>query len=158
MFYKKTLILVILLFFKSNLFAHDLSFKHDHGKWTLKKTSNNTCSILQIPLKEEGKYKLRGAVLFYVFKDGNAEYVRIDAGYPYSTEEYVKVTIDNTSYQFFGEDDSAWSMKDDKIIIDAMKAGKNMTVVGYSKKGTKTTDTYTLIGFTNAYKSLQQDC
>ena len=85
-------------------------------------------------------------------------YVRIDAGYPYSTDEYVKVTIDNTSYQFFGEDDSAWSMKDDKIIIDAMKAGKNMTVVGYSKKGTKTTDTYTLIGFTNAYKSLQQDC
>ena len=158
MFYKNFLILLLVLFVKSSLFAHDLSFKHDHGKWTLKKASNKTCSILQIPLKEEGDYKLRGAVLFYVFKDGSAEYVRIDAGYPYSADEYVKVTIDNTSYQFFGEDDSAWSMKDDKVIIDAMKAGKNMTVVGYSKKGTKTTDTYTLIGFTNAYKSLQQDC
>ncbi|MDB2359926.1 invasion associated locus B family protein [Alphaproteobacteria bacterium] len=158
MFYKNFLILILVFFVKSSLFAHDLSFKHDHGKWTLKKASNKTCSILQIPLKEEGDYKLRGAVLFYVFKDGDAEYVRIDAGYPYSADEYVKVTIDNNSYQFFGEDDSAWSMKDDKVIIDAMKAGKIMSVVGYSKKGTKTLDTYTLIGFTSAYKSLQQDC
>ena len=96
--------------------------------------------------------------LFYVFKEGNAEYVRIDAGYPYDTNKYIKVRIDNTNYQFFGEDDSAWSMKDDSIIVDAMKAGKSMSVVGYSKKGTETTDTYTLIGFTKAYNLLQQDC
>ena len=49
-------------------------------------------------------------------------------------------------------------MKDDGIIVDAMKAGKAMTVVGYSQRGTETTDTYTLIGFTKAYHSLQQDC
>ncbi len=55
MYYKNSVILIIFLFLKSSLFAHDLSFKHDHGKWTLKKASNNTCSILQIPLKEEGK-------------------------------------------------------------------------------------------------------
>ena len=49
-------------------------------------------------------------------------------------------------------------MKDDRIIIDAMKAGKQMTVIGYSKRGTETTDIYTLIGFTSAYNSLQKDC
>ena len=151
-------VFIFVLILKSNLFAHDLSFKHDHGKWTLKKAAGNNCSILQIPLKEEGNYNLRGPVLFYVFKDGSAEYVRIDAGYPYNSDEYVKVTIDNTNYQFFGEDDSAWSMKDDSVIINAMKKGKSMTVVGYSQKGTKTTDTYTLIGFTNAYNSLKNDC
>ena len=147
-----------LLFLKSNIFAHELSFKHDHGKWTLKEVGKNGCSIFQMPIKEKGNYTIRGKVLFYVFKEGNAEYVRIDAGYPYNTDKYVKVTIDNKNYQFFGEDDSAWSMKDDNIIIEAMKAGKSMTVVGYSKKGTETTDTYTLIGFTKAYNSLQQDC
>ena len=92
------------------------------------------------------------------FKEGAAEYVRIDAGYPYDSQKYVKVTIDSKNYQFFGEDDSAWSMADDTVIIKALKAGKKMTVVGYSKRGTETTDTYTLIGFTNAYNSLQQDC
>ena len=49
-------------------------------------------------------------------------------------------------------------MKDDRIIINAMKAGKGMTVVGYSQRGTETTDTYTLIGFTKAYEALQKDC
>ena len=47
----------------------------------------------------------------------------------------MKVTIDNTSYQFFGEDDSAWSMKDDKIIIDAMKAGKKYDSSWILKEG-----------------------
>ena len=49
-------------------------------------------------------------------------------------------------------------MADDTVIIAALKAGKKMTVVGYSKRGTETTDIYTLIGFTNAYNSLLQDC
>ncbi len=156
---KILLALAIIISTPISLFSHELSIgKHDHGKWILKKVGNNACSIFQIPIKESGKYTSRGIVLFYVFKDGNAEYVRIDAGYPYDPDKYVKVTIDNTSYQFFGEDDSAWSMKDDSIIVKAMKAGKSMNVVGYSKRGTETTDTYTLIGFTSAYNSLQQDC
>ena len=109
-------------------------------------------------LTEKGDYTQRGTVLFYVYKHYCAEYVRIDAGYPFDPNKYVKVSIDGNNYQFFGENDSAWSMKDDRIIIDAMKAGKGMTVVGYSQRGTETTDTYTLIGFTKAYEALQNDC
>jgi len=142
----------------NSVFAHDLSFKHEHGKWSIKKVNGTACSIFQIPVTEKGDYTQRGAVLFYVFKEGSAEYVRIDAGYPYDPDKYVKVTIDGNNFQFFGENDSAWSMKDDRLIIDAMKAGKGMTVVGYSQRGTETTDTYTLIGFTSAYNSMQKDC
>ena len=142
----------------SSVFAHDLSFKHDHGKWSFKKVNGTACSIFQIPVSEKGDYTKRGTVLFYVFKEDSAEYVRIDAGYPYDPNKYVKVSIDGNNYQFFGENDSAWSMKDDRLIIDAMKAGKELKVVGYSQRGTETTDTYTLIGFTNAYNSMQKDC
>ena len=142
----------------SSVFAHDLSFKHDHGKWSFKKGNSTACSIFQIPVSEKGDYSKRGTVLFYVFKEDSAEYVRIDAGYPYDPNKYVKVSIDGNNYQFFGENDSAWSMKDDRLIIDAMKAGKELTVVGYSQSGTETTYTYTLIGFTNAYNSMQKDC
>ena len=151
-------IFVAIFLILSNVFAHNLSFKHEHGKWSFKKVNGNTCSIFQIPLTEKGDYTQRGPVLFYVFKDDSAEYVRIDAGYPYNPDKYVKVSIDGNNYQFFGENDSAWSMKDDRLIIDAMKAGKELTVVGYSQRGTETTDTYTLIGFTNAYNSLKKDC
>ena len=148
---------ICLCFLISNSFAnHSIDF--EHGKWSFKKINNKTCSIFQVPTSEKGDYTNRGAVIFYVFKEGAAEYVRIDAGYPYDSQKYVKVTIDSKNYQFFGEDDSAWSMADDTVIIKALKAGKKMTVVGYSKRGTETTDTYTLIGFTSAYNSLQQDC
>jgi hypothetical protein len=141
-----------------SVFAHDLSFKHEHGKWSFKKVNGTACSIFQIPVSEKGDYSKRGTVLFYVFKDDSTEYVRIDAGYPYDPNKYVKVSIDGNNYQFFGENDSAWSMKDDRLIIDAMKAGKALTVVGYSQRGTETMDTYTLIGFTDAYNSMQKDC
>ena len=141
----------------NSLFANH-SIDYDHGKWSFKKINNKTCSIFQVPTSENGDYTNRGAVIFYVFKEGAAEYVRIDAGYPYDPQKYVKVTIDSNNYQFFGEDDSAWSMADDNVIIKALKKGKKMSVVGYSKRGTETTDIYTLIGFTSAYNSLQQDC
>jgi len=151
------IIAAIFLMIRS-IFAHDLSFKHEHGKWSFKKVNGTACSIFQIPVSEKGDYSKRGTVLFYVFKDDSTEYVRIDAGYPYDPNKYVKVSIDGNNYQFFGENDSAWSMKDDRLIIDAMKAGKALTVVGYSQRGTETMDTYTLIGFTDAYNSMQKDC
>ena len=142
----------------SSVFAHDLSLNHVHGKWTLKKINDNTCSVFQLPVSEKGDYTIRGVVFFHVFKDDGVEYVRIDAGYPYDTGKNIKVSIDGNNYQFFGENEFAWSSKDDRLIVDAMKAGKEMIVVGFSKKGTETTDTYTLIGFTNAYNSMQKDC
>ena len=151
------IIAAIFLMIRS-VFAHDLSFKHEHGKWSFKKVNGTACSIFQIPVSEKGDYSKRGTVLFYVFKDDSTEYVRIDAGYPYDPNKYVKVSIDGNNYQFFGENDSAWSMKDDRLIIDAMKAGKALTVIGYSQRGTETMDTYTLIGFTDAYNSMQKDC
>ena len=81
-------IFVSIFFVISNVFAHELSFKHDHGKWSFKKVNGNACSIFQIPLTEKGDYTQRGTVLFYVFKDDSAEYVRIDAGYPYDPNKY----------------------------------------------------------------------
>jgi len=155
----KVLYLIAAIFLMiGSVFAHDLSFKHEHGKWSFKKVNGTACSIFQIPVSEKGDYSKRGTVLFYVFKEDSTEYVRIDAGYPYDPNKYVKVSIDGNNYQFFGENDSAWSMKDDRLIIDAMKAGKALTVVGYSQRGTETMDTYTLIGFTDAYNSMQKDC
>jgi len=151
------IIAAIFLMIRS-VFAHELSFKHEHGKWSFKKVNGTACSIFQIPVSEKGDYSKRGTVLFYVFKDDSTEYVRIDAGYPYDSNKYVKVSIDGNNYQFFGENDYAWSMKDDRLSIDAMKAGKALTVIGYSQRGTETMDTYTLIGFTDAYNSMQKDC
>jgi hypothetical protein len=85
-------------------------------------------------------------------------YVRADAGYTYDEKKYIKVSIDGSNFQFFGDGDTAWSMKDDRTVIESMKAGKKMTVVGFSSRGTETTDTYSLIGFTKSYNNLKESC
>ena len=43
-------------------------------------------------------------------------------------------------------------------LLDAMKAGKKMTVVGFSTRGTETTDIYSLIGFTKSINNLIESC
>jgi hypothetical protein len=39
-----------------------------------------------------------------------------------------------------------------------MKRGEKMIVEGYSARGTKTKDTYSLAGFSNAYKAISAKC
>ena len=147
-----SLILFIMIFTSSSIFGKE------KGVWTHKKINNQACAIYQFPVSEKGDYTKRGQVIFFVTKDKGAVYVRADAGYTFETNKYIKVTIDGSNFQFFEDGDSAWSMKDDRIIIDAMKAGKQMIIVGYSSRGTQTTDTYSLIGFTKAITKLNESC
>ena len=50
------------------------------------------------------------------------------------------------------------NLNKDKEVIFAMKKGIKLTVKGESSRGTKTTDIYTLKGFTVAYNQLFNDC
>ena len=150
---KKILSTLIILLFLNPLFAAD-----EKGVWSHKKISNEACALYQFPVAEKGDYNKRGQVVFFVIKEDRVMYVRADAGYPYDENKYIKVSIDGANYQFFGDGDTAWSMKDDRVIIDAMKAGNEMTVIGYSTKGTETKDTYSLIGFTSSFNKLSENC
>ena len=76
---------------------------------------------------------------------------------PFKDNEEVIVKIDNSQFNFYSEDDTAWTNDDDKVIF-AMKKGMKLTVNGESSRGTKTVDIYTLKGFTVAYNQLQNDC
>lgn len=116
----KQILLSLIFFLNFNLlFSAD-----EKGIWTQKKISNNACAIYQFPVDEKGNYTKRGKVVFFVIKESNAIYVRADAGYTYDEKKYIKVSIDGAKFQFFGDGDTAWSMKDDRTVIDAMKAGK----------------------------------
>ena len=39
-----------------------------------------------------------------------------------------------------------------------MKNGNKLKITGYSSRGTKTTDTYSLMGFTAAYNHISKSC
>lgn len=86
--------------------------------------------------------------------------VNVIAGYPYSKNSEVTFNIDGNRNNLFTEDDAAWAYdaSSDKDIVDAMKAGVNLTVTGLSSRGTTTVDKYSLLGFTSAYAAASSAC
>ena len=74
--------------------------------------------------------------------------------------EIVKVKINKKSFKLFTQQDGAWSANPelDAKLVKAMKGGNRMVVYGISSRGTKTTDTYSLSGFTAMKKRIDKAC
>ena len=129
------------------------------GKWNFVKEVDY-CFIGSAPVETDlPESKQRGITYILVYRINKSKdaIVQIAAGYPYKKGQNVEVTIDNVQFDFYSDDDTAWSNDDNKVIF-AMKKGIKLTVKGESSRGTKTTDIYTLKGFTAAYNQLFNDC
>lgn len=153
---KQILLLAVLLTFSIQIKAIEVAV----DKWSFFK-ENEYCYIINAPSKKEGDYKVRGEtyVLVYRINKSPNMIVQVIAGYNYNEKKPVIVKIDQTSFQFSNiDEDAAFIDKKDKEVIFAMKKGKKMVIQGHSSRGTLTTDTYTLLGFTNAVNKLSKDC
>ncbi|MBB4211069.1 invasion associated locus B family protein [Rhodothalassium salexigens] len=87
--------------------------------------------------------------------------VNIDVGYPLKDGSTVRATIDGkTSFEMFTQGDGAWNYdaKADSKMVQAMKRGLKLVVTGTSSRGTRTTDTYSLSGFTAAHNAISDAC
>tara|TARA_Y100000588_G_scaffold265938_2_gene280736 strand:- start:590 stop:871 length:282 start_codon:yes stop_codon:yes gene_type:complete len=81
--------------------------------------------------------------------------VTLHAGYPFQEDSEVNVNIDGKGQTLLTSNEIAWAYDgEDQAFIERMRIGKKMVVVGFSKRGTKTTDTYSLFGFTQAYETI----
>ena len=82
-------------------------------------------------------------------------------GYPFADNVKVTVEIDGaTTFTMFTDKDSAWieNPAQEADLIAAMQKGNHMTVVGKSRRGTLTTDTYSLSGLTAALDAIAKEC
>ena len=86
--------------------------------------------------------------------------VGVIAGYVYQTGTQVNVIIDTEKFEMFTFEDGAWlrTMKEEVTVVEAMKRGRRMTVVGYSNTGVTTTDKFSLLGFTAAHRAISKEC
>ena len=149
-----------LFFFISFLFLfNNLLADIEKGNWNFVK-ENDYCYIGSLPVNSdipEGKKRGDVYILVYRINNNPETIIQINSGYPYKNKESVNVEIDKKNYEFFADEDSAWT-NNDKEVVFAMKKGVKLTVSGISSRGTKTVDTYTLNGFTDAYNKLTKDC
>ena len=81
-------------------------------------------------------------------------------GYPFRDGSTVQLTVGDSEFELFTDGDIAWAAtpEDDRRIATAMKRGVEAELVGVSSRGTRTTDTFSLMGFTAAYEDAQQRC
>lgn len=81
-------------------------------------------------------------------------------GYPFAEGSTVTLKVGDTEFELFTDGETAWaaSPEEDRQIATAMKRGVEAVVVGRSSRGTVTTDTFSLMGFTAAYEDAQKRC
>ena len=104
----------------------------------------------------------RGDIRLYVsyWADGGGKgEVSLTGGYPYREGSPVTVTVGSDSFQFVSSGEDAWAAPgDDARVIAAMRRGAQAVVVGVSGRGTRTEDTFSLLGFTAAVEDAETRC
>ena len=135
------------------------------GAYRFDNDGSRICFVSSVPTNSKGKYdpKNRGDIRVFVSHGpGKAErdVVQVIAGYRYKLQSDVSLTIDGKAFKLFTIEDRAYaeSEEDDRRIIVLMRRGSRMTIVGTSSRGTKTTDTYSLSGFTKTKAVIDKTC
>ncbi len=136
------------------------------GDWEAYKESEGgkaVCYMGSQPKKAKGKYKKRGETYILVTHrpaEKSLNVISIKAGYTYQSGSEVDVVIGETTFKMFTDAGHAFAYdsKTDGAIVKAMIRGARMIIKGTSSRGTQTTDTYSLKGFTAAYKAINNAC
>ena len=135
-------------------------------KWSahlLTEKKSRICFVYGEPAKKLGQYQKRGAVFVQITHRPHANVINevgFTAGYVYKKDSDAVVEIDGKKFTLFTHKDGAWASdaKSDTALVQAMMKGRRMIIRGVSVRGTKTVDTYSLIGFTRAHRAIGKAC
>jgi hypothetical protein len=81
-------------------------------------------------------------------------------GYPFKEASKVTVSVDTNQFTMFTDQDTAWieDPAQENALLDAMRKGTKMMVKGTSRRGTTTTDSYSLSGVSAALEAIAKEC
>lgn len=159
--------LTVLLTLASTPFYAHAETLLESGDWQAIKELENgkpVCVMSAEPSKTEGKYTQRDTVLVFIshrVHEKRIGEVGIQIGYTFAAKSEAIATIDGKSeFKLFTQGGHAWAYDTDadKALIAAMKAGTQMVVKGTSSRGTETTDTFSLSGFTATLNAINTAC
>ncbi|TNE41177.1 MAG: hypothetical protein EP348_01285 [Alphaproteobacteria bacterium] len=124
---------------------------------------HKVCYMLSRPTKSLPTNVNRGDIYLMVTfrpQSKSKEEVSHVTGYPYKKNSTAEVEIGNKKYTLATDKDVAWvpENQSDETLIKAMKRGAKLVIRGRSERGTLTTDTYSLQGFTAAHRQIRKSC
>ena len=133
------------------------------GDWEAHTRVDNgtkVCYAASVPQKSAGDYTKRGDIFLLVSHrpaDKMLGFVSLEAGYTYNPKGKITAKIGSNSFSMFPDGGLAFAYKD-KPLVDGMIRGADLVIQGTSSRGTLTTDTFSLSGFTAAYKAASKAC
>lgn len=153
--------------FSGAALAETQTFLGAHGQWEayrLVAGGARTCYMVSKPQESRGNVPRRGDVVAFVThrpRENERDVVSFQAGYVYAGNAQVTATIDGgTRFELFHTRDTAWArnVEMDRELVAGMIRGVRLELRGTAESGTTTTDRFSLIGFTAAYRAISRDC
>jgi invasion protein IalB len=86
--------------------------------------------------------------------------VSVIVGYPQKSNADASATIGSVTYAMYTQNDGAWvkNAAEEAQMVEAMRKGADLVVKSESSRGTKTTDTYSLKGISDALDKVAAEC
>jgi hypothetical protein len=136
------------------------------GDWESYKGTDargTVCYVISAPKTKEPAAAKRGQIHFLVSNWPGSSVTNepsIMIGYPFKDGTTATVEVGSDTFEFFTKEDGAWlnSAPDEARLVAAMRASGELTVKGMSRRGTLTTDTYSLKGISAALDKLAEGC
>jgi hypothetical protein len=139
----------------------------DWTAFTASTPEGRVCYALSSPIATLPKKAARDKIYVIISvwpSRGVRDELQIVPGYLYRDGDPVFAQVGMQRTEFFtrndGKSGSAWvkEISDENALVAAMRGGATLTVSGVSKRGTKTTDTYSLSGIASALDRAHQAC
>jgi invasion protein IalB len=121
------------------------------------------CFAASAPREQKPAGVNRGSVFLYLTtwnKDKVRNEVSVKVGYTFKPESTPTVSVGSETFELYSKDDKAF-MRDpaeERKLIEAMRKGAALTMTGLSSRGTKTEDSYSLLGLTAALGHVEKAC
>jgi len=86
--------------------------------------------------------------------------VSVIIGYPFKEGSKVTIDIDGQKFAMFTKEDGAWveNAAEETALLAALRKGRAMSVSGTSRRGTNTTDSYSLSGISASLDAVAKNC
>ena len=137
----------------------------DWGAYTATPGGKKVCFALSKPKSQNASKDDAKRDPAYVFvstrpSENVKNEVSVIVGYPLNPKVDATAQIGSSTFLMFGQKDGAWikNAAEEPKLVDAMRKGSEMVVKGKSSRGTETTDTYSLMGITNALERVAKEC
>ena len=135
----------------------------DWESFVLSQEGSKICFAQSMPVvRAPKKIKREPSRLFVSFRPNEniKNEISVTNGYEFKPKAPVAAKSGKKSYDLFSKGRFAWVVdnKDEAKLIVTMKKASRLMIIGNTDKGDQTTDHYSMMGFTKAYKTAKKSC